>query len=230
MALKDSNTNDEASATSFASTTYHDGQTWTTTSAYTIYQVKLKFYRHATTNPGNVTCYIYATSGSLPTGSASCTSAAVDCSGITTDTAGEEVTFTFESGAELSDATEYAIVILSSNSSPCIYWKVNYSYGDGQAVRAGSPTWYANSSIDHWFETYDEDVEEYVDIAGVIAETSSLLGTISLYDIKALSGTITRTSTLSGAIIVSSNWQTDTFQTIKRLVIIGNNSLYYEDV
>jgi hypothetical protein len=167
MALKDYFYDGMDSATSFASTTYHDGQTFTASDTYTIDQVILKLYRHATTNPGNVTCYIYATSGGLPTGAALATSNAVDCSGITTDSGGEEVTFTFASGNEVTNGTVYAVVILSSNSSPCIYWLVDGSsptYSGGQAVRAGNPTWYGNSGVDHWFEVYDssEDTASYM--------------------------------------------------------------------
>lgn len=223
------------SATSFASTTYHDGQTWTTTSAYILSQIILKLYRHATTNPGNVTCYIYATSGDLPTGSVLYTSDVTDCSGITTSTDGEEVTFTFSEEVNLSDATKYAMVILSSNSSPCIYWKTDGTsptYSGGLAVRAGNPTWYSNSGADHWFETYS--ATENVDISGTIAGVSGLSGILSIGNIISISGTIAGISTVGGALgsdlILSPNWQTDTFKNVKRLIIVGNDSLYYEDI
>lgn len=158
MALRDYFYDGMDSGSSFASTTYHDGQTFTASDNYTVGNIVLKLYRHAVTNPGNVTCYIYATSGSLPTGSTLATSTVVDCSGITTDSGGEDVTFTFAAGPAITNGTEYAIVILSSNSSPCIYWRVDGSsstYAGGQAVRAGNPTWYATATIDHWFEVYD---------------------------------------------------------------------------
>jgi hypothetical protein len=161
MALQDSYTTGMDNASSFASTTYHDGQIFTAGDTYNLASVKLKLYRHATTNPGNVTAYLYATTGSpaLPTGSALDTSDAVDCSGITSDSPGEEVEFTFSGEQELSSGTKYAIVILSNNSSPCVYWRADGTsppYSGGHAVRAGNPTWYSNTSIDHWFETYDD--------------------------------------------------------------------------
>ena len=177
MALQDYFYDGMDSATDFASTTYHDGQTFTAGDSYTVDTVVLKLYRHATTDPGNVTAYIYATSGSLPTGSALATSAAVSCSGITTSSPGEEVTFTFAAGPALTNGTEYAIVILASNSSPCLYWRVDgtsATYAGGQAVRAGNPTWYENASIDHWFEVYDAEPTIYTEGTKTVTAAASV--------------------------------------------------------
>jgi len=73
-------------------------------------------------------------------------------------------------------------------------------------------------------------ISTIVDIAGVIAGTSDLSGTVSLYTIIDIAGIIAGTSNLSGAIILSSNWQISQFRTIKRLIAAGNDTVYYEDI
>jgi len=69
-----------------------------------------------------------------------------------------------------------------------------------------------------------------VDISGTIAGTSSLSGVLTAFDTTALTGTIAATSTLSGSLTLSPNWQTENMATIKRLVAIGNDSFFYEDI
>ena len=71
---------------------------------------------------------------------------------------------------------------------------------------------------------------EYVYISGSIEGTSSLSGTLTLYNIISISGTITGTSSLSGVITLSSNWQTSTFKNTKRLILAANDSIWYEDI
>lgn len=73
-----------------------------------------------------------------------------------------------------------------------------------------------------------------VDIAGTITGISSLSGTLTLSTQVSITGIIVGVSTVGGALgaelILSSNWQTDNFSIIKRLIAIGNDSLYYEDI
>lgn len=231
MALQESYTTGIDAQTPFAQSDYHDGQIWTTTSAYRLASIKIKLYRDVTLNPGNVTMYIYATSGDLPTGSALKTSEAVDCSGITTDSAGEEVEFTFTDGYDVSDATKYAMVILSSNATiNNLYWKADSDngYADGLAVRGGFSTWYSNSAVDHWFETYS--ATENIDVTGTIASVSNVTGDAFTATAQTVTGTIAGVSSTSGSVTVVADWQTDTFKNTKRLVIAGNDSIYYEDI
>jgi hypothetical protein len=102
--------------------------------------------------------------------------------------------------------------------------------GGGQT--ALESTWPAGGSTVEYiiaiYAVWEEAAEEYVDITGTITGTSSLSGTLTLIDIVPMTGTITGTSALSGELTLSSNWQTDNFITIKRLIVIGSDSLYYE--
>jgi hypothetical protein len=69
-----------------------------------------------------------------------------------------------------------------------------------------------------------------VDIIGSITGTGSLTGTITLSTIVDLTGSITGTGSLSGSLILSSNWQTAIFAVTRRLVAVGNDCVYYEDI
>lgn len=71
---------------------------------------------------------------------------------------------------------------------------------------------------------------EYFDISGTIAGTSNLSGTLSLSDVVPVAGIISGTSVLTGTIILSSDWQIGEEIPTKRLIQIGNNALYYEDI
>lgn len=71
---------------------------------------------------------------------------------------------------------------------------------------------------------------EYVDISGTITGTSELSGALEVSSVVDLSGTIAGTSALSGALTIAANWQATGYDTTRRIVAAGNDSFYYEDI
>jgi hypothetical protein len=69
-----------------------------------------------------------------------------------------------------------------------------------------------------------------VDISGTIAGASVVSGTLAVDTVVLLSGVIIGISAVSGSIIFSSNWQIGSEIPTKRLIQIGNNALWYEDI
>ena len=77
-----------------------------------------------------------------------------------------------------------------------------------------------------------------VELSGTINGTSSVFGALSAGNVVSISGTINGVSSIVGAagvgsspeIILSPNWQTTNFENARRLVIAGNDSIYYEDI
>jgi hypothetical protein len=95
--------------------------------------------------------------------------------------------------------------------------------------------WGASSESEYLYSIYAlYESTTYVDIAGTITGTSSLSGAITIDNVVLISGVVTGTSAVGGALgaelILSPDWQTDTFKNIKRLVIAGNDSIWYEDI
>ena len=114
---------------------YWKGQSFTTTSAFTCTQAKIKAYRIGT--PETATLSIYATDGSgLPTG-ASLADATFDADTFTTSSPGAWYTFLFTSNVELTDATKYALVLKApagTGISDAIRWRNSpsaYAGGNG---------------------------------------------------------------------------------------------------
>ena len=104
--------------------------------------------------------------------------------------------------------------------------------GEGGAT-ALPATWDAGSieAENNIFDLYAVYTTELpINISGTIAATSTVSGALTIYGGVPLTGTIAATSSLSGALTIKSNWQTDSFKSIKRLIVIGNDSLYYEDI
>lgn len=83
-----------------------------------------------------------------------------------------------------------------------------------------------------------DEAAEYTDITGTIAGGSSLSGDLTLGTVILMTGTLSGAGALAGNVllkdeeifIISSNWQTSTFSSVKKIVVVGNDSLYYEDI
>ena len=69
-----------------------------------------------------------------------------------------------------------------------------------------------------------------INITGIIDGTSSLSGTLTLNTLIDITGTVVATSSMTGSLILSSDWQIGSEIPTKRLIQIGNNALYYEDI
>jgi len=136
------------------------GQTFTTTSAYTITSVKLKMFKSG--SPGTLTIRIRATSGTYPVTPDLCIGT-IDPTTFTTNTAGDWYEITFGAGAPLTDATVYGITANYDSTSGTVGWRRNFNsglYAGGKAVvsdtSGGDGTW-ADSvagNTDDMFETW----------------------------------------------------------------------------
>lgn len=143
-------------------------------------------------------------------------------------------TFTFDSGFTLAGYTTYWLHLAMSQaqgSNNNIDWRSIYpgAYSDGNACRYFSGSWTALTSEDCTFQIIGASYS-YEDIAATISGSSSLSGTLSAFSVTDLTATITGTSSLSGVITLYPNWQTSNFRTLRRLIAIGNDEVWSEDV
>lgn len=176
--LKENNTQYDAKDDIYG--VYMHGQYWTAGSSYTIDYIQLLLYKIGTGN--SVTVYVYAADASgYPTGGL-LGSKLIDCTGITTDTAGEWVTF---------DLSTNNITITSGNKF-CFYGKG--TGGDsgnctafnrkGSDVLANSyliwganSTWYTTATHDRTFKIYAAAAyHNYVEIGVVPSEIAKDIG------------------------------------------------------
>ncbi len=141
-------------------------QTFTSTSSHTIDTIELLLLREGV--PGNVTVSVRKALGGLPNGG-DLTSGTTDCSAITTDPAGEWVTFNLTS-VNLADDTVYVIVVsaLSGTATDSIHWRVDTASGYASGNEADSAdsgaTWASVVANDLMFEVQGEPTLEIVDV------------------------------------------------------------------
>ena len=181
MALQDYyNTGDDSSLALYG--IYWAAQTFTAGITYTITSVKLKLYRVG--SPGNITVGIWDTAGDLPTGGAD-VSGVTNCDGITTNTTGEWVEFTFGAGIELTASSVYAIVVNGGTASAnSIRWryKLNGGYAGGRyCSSSNSGASWSGGTDDVMFETYSSGGTVYaegtktVTVGGGVSLTSDIM-------------------------------------------------------
>jgi hypothetical protein len=146
-------------------------QSFTTTSAFTIKEIKLKMYKIGTPT-ANLTFGIYATSSDKPTGAALCTGT-YDPSTLTTDSAGEEITVDLGAGVALSASTVYSIRVTTTDdvSNTGVMKLIGTTGTTGRlayySTNSGS-TWIADSDGDGcwWFETWGYLTTNAQDVVG----------------------------------------------------------------
>ena len=225
--LKDyHNTGD--SYTSSSTNTSFVAQTFTASSDYKLSTVKLKI-RKGSTNPGDITVELQATSSGTPTGTALATSDAV--SGLTLTTSLAWYSFGFSSEYSIVSGTEYALVLKASLSSP-VYWglEIPGTYSDGQAWQY-SGSWTGQSTWDFMFEVWGEPLADYTDLTGTFGITVGLTGGLSVSTAVDLAGTFDISVGLSGELIVPgvpTGGVGSGGSTRVRLIAIGNDCVYYE--
>ena len=155
-------------------------QTFQHTAAYTITYVELKMHRSG--SGGNVTVSIRAVDGSNhPTGGDLAVSNAVDCSSITTSTAGEWVTFTFTTSYSLAADTTYAIVARGDSViANAVRWEVDTSspsYANGNFVTSSdSGSSWTTQTWDGIFRAYGNTVspDEYAEGTKTVTVAASV--------------------------------------------------------
>jgi hypothetical protein len=210
-------------------------QTFTTSEAYTITQVQLEIRQQFAGDYGNLRVSIKATSAGEPTG-ADLASVDQDPSGLGTSN-GVWETFVFDTPYALSDATQYAIVvgITADNIGDGIWWRADssspsYSGGQTWVTEDGGSNWTGYSSIDQMFRTFKADAT-YVELSGTIAGVSSIpTADLTIPTFKELKGTIAGVSNIPSAPLGFSSVNLTEQTKKRRLIALGNNTLYYEDI
>lgn len=120
------------------------GQTFTVSAAHRITHVKIKIYRLGL--PGVIQCDLYNTVFSAgfyqPTGSP-IASGSYDGDTVTVSSAGEWITFTFDSGVNLAASSTYALILkapsgYNNGGAAGVWWRMDSSsptYSDGTRVQ-----------------------------------------------------------------------------------------------
>jgi hypothetical protein len=162
-------------------------QSFTNTTEDSLYSVKFRIKRVGTTTSGNVTCYIYAHSGtfgaagSVPTGAALATSGAIDISTMSTSSAWIEFTFTGANKVKLSASTKYFAAIEYTGGDATHYLSV--SYQATSPTHAGCRAEYTGS----WSNTYgDTDLSFYVYSTTLITTSVKAVNGTAQSSIKAV--------------------------------------------
>ena len=135
--------------------TQAQGQTFTTTSAHEISQVRLEMGKGSPI-PGTITASLYATNGGYPTGDA-LASGSIEGYALPTYTGTETAIFYLDTPFDAEDATLYAIVVTHTGGEGAsdLRWRWNTQnvYADGAAFKYDSP-WEADGVGDRDFQIY----------------------------------------------------------------------------
>jgi len=214
-----------------------ESQTFTAGSDYDISSVKLLLYRTVTYSPGTVYVTIRATApseaGRAPTGS-DLASGTTDGSTLTTSTAGEWREITFGSPLSLTNGVEYAIVVVCDNAANfALKWrgKSTGAYANGNRASSSDGSSWTASTRDNMFETWGEAGTAYSELSGTIAAVSTIEDAdLATSTASELSGTIAAVSNVAAASLGQVAVSLAESVAYTRLVAVGNDRFYYEDI
>ena len=214
-----------------------ESQTFTAGSDYDISSVKLLLYRTVTYSPGTVYVTIRATApsgaGRAPTGS-DLASGTTDGSTLTTNEAGEWREITFGSPLSLTNGVEYAIVVVCDNAANfALKWrgKSTGAYANGNRASSSDGSSWTESTRDNMFETWGDASVTYSELSGTITAVSVVEdATLDTIAFSSLSGTIAATSVVGNASLGQVAVSLAESVVYTRLVAVGNDRFYYEDI
>lgn len=203
-------------------------QTFLAESNYSLEYVQLKLYKNA--SPGLLTCYIENTTADKPNGDILGT-ATMDGDGLLASP-GQYETLTFSTPVIITSGATYAIVIRSADDA--VGWRYDSTspaYSGGSMVRStnSGSTWTIFTSNDLVFKNYGTAAATF-EVTSTIPIVSGMSAIKTVYTVYPVTATIPIISGITATKLVSSNWQSGTFQTYKRLVVAGNDKFYYEDI
>lgn len=140
---------------------YWKAQTFESAVGFTLTRVQVKLYVDSGV-AGDMHLEIWSTQGGSPDSLLSAADATVLASSITTNSAGEWVTFDFSSGQQISAGTKYAVVIYKYGANKA-YWRADgtsptYADGIDCASINGGAGWIQDSTTDFMFRTYESAV------------------------------------------------------------------------
>jgi len=229
-------------------------QTFTASASYTIKSVKLLLYRLVVGGPGTVTVTINTTSGGKPTGSILC-SGTTDGNTLTTSSSGEWREITFGAGSALTSTTVYSIVVSAPAASYNLRWRDDsssptYTGGSNCYSSNSGSTWTADTGTDMMFDTYGDASATYVNLSGTGGGIGAGFGPLWVHTDISIAGTgggigggfgpivvqtFVNVSGTCHAVASGSGFLQKTIYVVMtqhttRLVAIGNDQFFYEDV
>lgn len=231
MALKDYYNTGDDNQSLMSSASVWFAQSFIASESYDAALVKIKIFKDAGVT-GTMTVSIRAASGDNPTGG-DLASGTLDLSTVTdTSAPGDWYEITLSSPVSLTMGNQYAIVV-RDDTALASYWRGDFSSptlanGSSRFSTNSGSTWMAYGSGDFMFEIHTG--ASYIDLSASIEDTSEISGTLEIDMYIALSANLEDTSEISGTLTIGINWKADITASTKRLIALGNNSLYYEDI
>ena len=215
------------------------GQSFTTTAGYSLERIDI----HCAKGPGHdvgvidVELYIDAGDGHPDMVIGVLESGTILNAAVPETGSADWVACTLDAPYELAATTKYCIVVhgVSLSSSKKLYWSYDgdgsgYADGDVEWSTNGGSSWATTTTSDMLFKCYTSVT--YADMAGTgggIGGGSAALGKTNMADMIATGG---GTGGGSAALLVSGfpASKAGTSFIYKRLVVAGNDKIYYEDI
>jgi hypothetical protein len=202
---------------------FWEAQNFTATDSYNATSVRLKLAR--SDSPGTITVSIRESSAGIPTGS-DLGSGTTDGNTLTDDPGGEWREITFSSPIAITESTNYAIIARCEGLFGA--WRGDFSANpvysgyESNSEDAGV-NWTAHDDLVFMFEVYGTSGGgSTVELEGSLPLTM----TFTELPIVELEGTMQIQSSLSGRIY--KKFKTDRTVAQRRIVVAGNNQIYYE--
>ena len=229
--LQDSYEGSAINGTSVSSNTW-GLQTFTASSSYTATKLGFYGYKADDGSTGTVTIGIYATAAGLPTGGALGFYTS-DISTMAESPTEDWFEVVLSSGVALTSGTVYAIVLsyaIATGTPITVRLNASNVYANGARIRStdGGSSW-STPGGDARFRVYSGSDVEYIDVTGTITGSGTVSATI-FQQIQNVTGTIAGTGSISGGGAGSAT--VTSYKPIfkKRLIAIGNDRLFYEDL
>jgi len=202
---------------------FWEGQVFTATDTYDATSIRVKMLKSG--SPGTITVSLRNASGGLPTG-ADLGSGTTDGDTLTEDNAGEWREITFSPSIAITSGNSYGICVRCAGMLAGI--RVDFSaspvYSGYECISedAGA-NWSTNGNAVVLFELYGTSGGgSTVELEGSLPLTMTLME----FPIVELTGTMQIQSSLSGRI--HKKFKTDRTVSQRRIVVAGNNQIYYE--
>ena len=231
---------------------YQKAQTFEDAGGFTLIKVEALFKCNEGAATGELKCYIYSTSSSLPDSELAEAENSVAINSITTDAGGEWLEFTF-AGVSISAATEYAIVFINQTvaADDQAVWFADGSsptYSNGEACYStdSGSNWTSQATHDYGFKVYSGSsgaigiegssslsISAGADLTGTFTLAGSSSITIgSTADIYGAFGLVGTSSILFGssATLVTKMKGSTIEKYHKRLITCSNDAVYFEDL
>ena len=210
-------------------------QIFTASSSYALTSIRLLMYKVG--SPGTITVSIRNVTGepqtAVPTGP-DLESGTTDGNTLTVSTDGEWRETTLDSPFNCVSGNKYAIVVICTASPYAFRWMADDAsptyLGGNTAGFDNDSNWLAAPGRDFMFETYGEVGGDFVELSATIEAVSGMSAILTVGDVVDLSATIAAVSTMAAILTVPTVFKTTNIATIKRVVVAGNDEIWFEDI